>query len=710
MNSKYKKILALAIAAVAVFTETAVPASALEADSMSFVGIRKSQTAKILDNFKDKQDELLFDNTPFMLGEESGLFDAQARVETLEKVSKRLENAKSQYQDRKQDLQVQKVTLRNTLKRLDESIETSMGMIRDTEISIVKGNRNIADLQTKTEDLKAKIEANRKTILEYLTYVYSRGDLVYADNQDVDILKSMILNDGDFSDILTDIHYKSLLESAGQNFIEIRRDLIKQYYLDTEALKKEKIENLRYKNALRDRRKELQTQYDYKEQLLRITQGQEALFNRYIMEKTAREKEIENHIADIQEGAETLFADFAKRYGCSATTGTSADKADSASEDGSTGLTSKKCREVRSFFDAEKSLKDSTFLDESGETNPFAWPVQPNHISAYFHDQEYYASVGSEHEAIDIPTPQGTDVVAPADGYVYFVNPPVEGGYGYVAIKHTNGFLTVYGHVSEVMAERFQFVKAGQVFAKSGGAPGTPGAGVMTTAPHLHFEVHRNRDTLDPLRFLDVTQLRYETLDSKYSYKYVQDLKSRYGHRANLTNYETFRIVGNDETERQKFLLDNYGVGDFKNWDVWTEEGVEGKIDPSFLMCVGLAETGLGKNLKTPYNIGNVGNTDSGGTYDFPSAREGVYWMVKTLDNKYLGQHQSLSDLSRWGNKDGAIYASSSKNWHNNVVRCLSALKGRFIEDDYKFRLSPEEADEAAVQSVVAADKKTVIN
>lgn len=709
MNNKYQKILALALAAVTVFADSAVPAMALEADSMSFVGIRKSQTAKILDNFKEKQEVLLFDNTPYMMGEESGLFDAQARIKVLEKVSARLDNAKSQYQDRKQDLQVQKVTLRNTLKRLDESIAESMEMIRDTEIKIVKGNRNIADLQTKIADLKVKIEANRKTILEYLAYVYSKGDLVYAEDQDVDILKSMILNDGNFSDILTDIHYKSLLESAGQNFIEIRRGLIREYYVDTEELKKEKVANLRYKTALRDRRAELESQHAYKEKLLRITQGQEALFNRYLMEKTARQKEIENRIEEIQEGAETLFSDFAKRYGCfTKEDGTAVSGEAATTGSGVKLLDSKKCQEVRAFFEAEKSLKDSTFLDESGETNPFVWPVEPRYISSYYRDQSYFDSVGSEHEAIDIPAAQGTEIVAPADGYVYFVNPPVEGGYGYVALKHTNGFLTVYGHVSEVMAERFQFVKAGELFAKSGGAPGTPGAGVMTSGAHLHLELHRSRETLDPLRFLDLSHLRYESLDKKYSYKYVEDLKARYGKRANLSNYETFRIVGADETERQKNLLANYAVGDFKKWELWTEEGVEGKVDPSFLMCVGLAETGLGKNLKTAYNVGNIGNTDSGGTYDFASAREGVYWMTKTLNNKYLGKHQGIDDLSRWGNKDGAIYASSSKHWHTNVVRCLSALKGRFIEDDYRFRLSPEEADEAAIKTVVA-DKKTVI-
>lgn len=228
----------------------------------------------------------------------------------------------------------------------------------------------------------------------------------------------------------------------------------------------------------------------------------------------------------------------------------------------------------------------------------------------------------------------------------------------------------------------------------------------MTSGAHLHFELHRSRETLDPLRFLDVSRLRYETLDKKYSYKYVQDLKARYGKRANLSNYETFRIVGEDETERQKNLLANYAVGDFKSWELWTEEGFEGKIDPSFLMCVGLAESGLGKNLKTAYNVGNIGNTDSGGTYDFASAREGVYWMTKTLNNKYLGKYQGIDDLSRWGNKDGAIYASSSKHWHTNVVRCLSALKGRFIEDDYRFRLSPVEITAEPATKSVAADAK----
>lgn len=282
-------------------------------------------------------------------------------------------------------------------------------------------------------------------------------------------------------------------------------------------------------------------------------------------------------------------------------------------------------------------------------------------------------------------------------GYVYFVNEPTENGYGYLALKHPNGFMTVYGHVSEVLVPKFTFVEAGEVFAKSGGAPGTPGAGVMSSGPHLHFEVWFERETVDPLRYMDITKLRYESLTNKYKYKFIEDLKLRYGYQANIDKYNTFIIRGMTEIERQKNFLASYAAPAFRDWNTWTEESVGAELDPSFLMCIGLAETGLGRSLKTPFNVRNIGNTDSGDTVGFLSARDGIYWMGKTLNNKYLGKYEKINELSRWGNKTGAIYASSPKNWHENIVRCLSALKGRFVEDDYLFRITPVDSTREAV-------------
>ena len=55
---------------------------------------------------------------------------------------------------------------------------------------------------------------------------------------------------------------------------------------------------------------------------------------------------------------------------------------------------------------------------------------------------------------------------------------------------------------------------------------------------------------------------------------------------------------------------------------MWVNTALDAHVDPSFLMCVGLAETTLGNHLKTAYNVGNIGNTDSGSVYTFASAQE----------------------------------------------------------------------------------------
>lgn len=79
------------------------------------------------------------------------------------------------------------------------------------------------------------------------------------------------------------------------------------------------------------------------------------------------------------------------------------------------------------------------------------WPVEGRRISAFFRDGEYYHYVGSHHDAIDIAVGQGSEVRSPAPGYVYYLLPPSPGGYSYMAIKHRDGLMTVYGHLSETL-------------------------------------------------------------------------------------------------------------------------------------------------------------------------------------------------------------------------------------------------------------------
>ncbi|HEX7540936.1 MAG TPA: peptidoglycan DD-metalloendopeptidase family protein [Anaerolineales bacterium] len=112
----------------------------------------------------------------------------------------------------------------------------------------------------------------------------------------------------------------------------------------------------------------------------------------------------------------------------------------------------------------------------------FIWPTSNHFLSG----NDYW----SGHLGIDIAAGLGASVWAADAGVVTMAQ--VYGGYGnMVMIDHGNGYITVYGHLSQINVVPCQGVAAGQLI-------GLAGSTGNSTGPHLHFEVRLNGGFVNP--------------------------------------------------------------------------------------------------------------------------------------------------------------------------------------------------------------------
>ncbi len=120
----------------------------------------------------------------------------------------------------------------------------------------------------------------------------------------------------------------------------------------------------------------------------------------------------------------------------------------------------------------------------------FGWPMNGGYISdGYISDRN--------HKGIDIAAPYGTEIYASEAGTVVAAGWN-SGGYGYyVIIDHGDGYRTLYGHCSVVIAYEGQQVEKGQLIAKVGSTGNS-------TGNHLHYEVRLNNICVNPGHFLRV--------------------------------------------------------------------------------------------------------------------------------------------------------------------------------------------------------------
>lgn len=126
---------------------------------------------------------------------------------------------------------------------------------------------------------------------------------------------------------------------------------------------------------------------------------------------------------------------------------------------------------------------------------PQGYPVRSGWLSSEFGVRtDPFTGQLAYHNGVDFAGKQGSDVIAVAAGTV--VRAGSYKGYGQlVEIDHGNGYVTRYGHNSEVHVQVGQRVGKGQRLA----AMGSSG---RSTGPHVHFEVLYGGRYMDPMRFI----------------------------------------------------------------------------------------------------------------------------------------------------------------------------------------------------------------
>lgn len=111
------------------------------------------------------------------------------------------------------------------------------------------------------------------------------------------------------------------------------------------------------------------------------------------------------------------------------------------------------------------------------------------------------------HYGMDFTAPIGTKIYATGDGVVKEVESEY-GGFGkFVVIDHGFGYETLYGHMSKFNVRVGEHVKRGSVI-------GYVGSTGTSTGPHVHYEVHRNGEPVNPQNyyFKDLNAKEYDKM------------------------------------------------------------------------------------------------------------------------------------------------------------------------------------------------------
>ncbi len=149
-----------------------------------------------------------------------------------------------------------------------------------------------------------------------------------------------------------------------------------------------------------------------------------------------------------------------------------------------------------------KSLDEIAKLAEDKEkflaTIPAIQPVRNENLkrmaSGYGYRSDPFTKARKFHYGMDFTAPRGTPIYATGDGIVKRADNSAAGYGKHVRIDHGYGYVSLYAHMYKYNVRKNQKVKRGDII-------GFVGSTGRSQAPHLHYEVFKDKERINPLNF-----------------------------------------------------------------------------------------------------------------------------------------------------------------------------------------------------------------
>ncbi|HHY45713.1 MAG TPA: peptidoglycan DD-metalloendopeptidase family protein [Firmicutes bacterium] len=331
------------------------------------------------------------------------------------------------------------------LDRIERALDASEARLKSLKGQLAATNRDIAraqrDLEAAQDDLAAKKRALSQRLSVFgsrLRALYMYGPLNYLE---------LLLTARDFSDLVT---RATMISRFLQQDVEIYQRV------------KEEAEAVRAQMVEIDRRKAVLLQKQEKLRKLNM----EAAAEHQNLELRRKERaavlaRIQRERQNYEEALDELEA-----------------------------MSNELTRVIREL-QAERARSGKGGVQWAGR---FVWPVRGRISSDFGSRMHPILHKVRFHSGIDIAAPQGTPVVAVADGLVIYSG--WLSGYGKTVILDHGGELsTLYGHNSVLLVSGGERVTQGQMIARVG-------ATGLATGPHVHFEVREEGVPVSPWKWL----------------------------------------------------------------------------------------------------------------------------------------------------------------------------------------------------------------